>query len=76
MSKNVTASVTFSSATGEATATAGTFTNFDVRDSIVVTGSPTNDGYYTVLATDASTYLTLDPPPKNGGPSTVNIRTP
>ncbi len=76
MSKLVTASVTFSAGTGKATAAAGTFANFATNDQIVIIGSAANNGFYTVTATDNSTYLTLDPPPKNGGPVTVTIRTP
>ncbi len=76
MTKNVTVSVTFSASTGKATAAGGTFVHFVVGDPIVVLGSGGADGNYTVLASDFSTYLTLDPPPKNAGPVICNIRTP
>ncbi len=74
LSKKVTASVTFSASTARATAAAGTFANFAIGDQLVIASQGADGGFFEVIATDNSTYLTLDPPPPNGGPSTVTIR--
>lgn len=74
MSKNVTASTTFAAGTGKATAAAATFAAFAVGDDVVVEGTNTNNGYFHVIATDASTFITLDPPPKNEGPVSATVR--
>ncbi len=78
MTKNISASVTFNSGTGRATAANGTFAAFAAGDTIEVTKSPSNTGFFTVTGIDAanSAYLVLDPPPVTAGAATVNIRTP
>lgn len=48
---------------------------FLVNDPIQVNGSNLNNGFFTVTANDG-TNLTVDPPPKNEGPVTVEVRTP
>lgn len=63
-------------ATSQAQATGGTFANFAVGQNLRINGSASNNGEYRVTATDASTQITLSPPPKAEGPiSTVEIRT-
>lgn len=77
MSKRVTASITFGS--GKLTGANGTFTStFAVGDPILVQGSNTNDGYFTVTALDGvnAAFLTVDPAPKAEGPLSVTVRTP
>jgi hypothetical protein len=75
LATNVTASITFNAGTGQATAAASTFAGFSAGQVLLVEGSNTNNGYFKVSATDASTYLTLFPPPKNEGPLIASIRT-
>jgi len=69
----VTASITFSS--GQATAAASTFANFKVGQAVLITGTNLNNGQFVVTATDASTYLTLQPPAANEGAVTATVRT-
>lgn len=79
MSKNITASITFASATGRATGAGNTFLNtFAVNDPVLVGGSNLNNGFFTVTALDGggNAFLVLDPPPKDEGPITVTMRTP
>lgn len=75
LASNVTASVTFNAGTGNATASAATFTNFSAGQVVLIEGTATNNGYFEVTATDASTYLTLSPKPKTEGPVTATVRT-
>ena len=73
------ASITFVSASGQTQAANGTFANtFAVNDPMLIEGANLNNGFFTVLALDTvnSSYLTLDPPPKDEGPITVTMRTP
>ena len=72
---NVTASLTFSAGTGQVTAGAGTFAGFATETTVLIEGTASNNGYFVVTATDASTYLTLSPAPKNEGPVTATLRT-
>ena len=59
---------TFNAGTHKITAAAATFAGFRVQQLVEIAGSNKNNGFFTVVATDASTYLTLDPPPKAEGP--------
>lgn len=74
LTKTATASMTFTST--QITAAANTFANFAVGDRIDVQGTNLNNGYFAVLATDSSTYLTTDPAPKSEGPITATLRVP
>jgi hypothetical protein len=79
MLKRVVASITFVAASGQATAANGTFANtFAVGDPLLVQGAALNNGFFNITALDTvnSSYLVLDPPPKNEGPITVILRTP
>lgn len=79
MTKNVSASITFTASDGRATGANGTFTStFAVGDPVLIQNSNLNNGFHTVTALDGvnAAYLTLDPPPKNEGPITVTLRTP
>jgi hypothetical protein len=77
MTKNVTASITFTTATKKLTAANGTFANFVAGDPIFVAGTNLNDGEFTITAIDGvnQAFLTVDPPPKNEGPLTATVRT-
>lgn len=80
MTKLVTASITFTSATAEATGANGTFptTGFKVGDDVLIEGANINNGYFHITGLDGTnqSYLVLAPPPANEGPITVTIRTP
>lgn len=80
MTKLVTASITFVSATGRATGANGTFptTGFIAGDDVLIEGADLNNGYFNITGLDPTnqSYLVLDPPPANEGPLTVTIRTP
>ena len=67
-------SLTFSAATAKVTGPAGTFANFSVGQVLSITNTVSNNGQFEVLATDASTWLTLDPLPVNET-ATASIRT-
>lgn len=56
-------SITFNSGTGQATAAGGTFANFTTGQCLLIANTQFNNGQFEILATDNSTYLTLDPPP-------------
>lgn len=76
LSKNVAASITFvGGGTNQLQAAGGTFAAFAAQDEILVEGVNLNNGYFTVLSTDGSTQLTVDPPPKAEGPLTATVRT-
>ena len=75
LSTNITASLTFSAATGKVTAAASTFAAFKTQVSILVEGTQYNNGYFVITATDSSTSLTLSPAPTNEGPVTATLRT-
>lgn len=76
MSKLVTDSMTFASATARITGIAGDFSNFATFDPIFVAGANLNNGQFviTAIAGDGS-YIVVDPPPKDEGPISVTIRT-
>lgn len=79
MTKRVVASITFVSASGQAQAANGTFANtFAVGDPLLIQDAVLNTGFFNITALDAvnSSYLVLDPPPKDEGPITVTLRTP
>jgi hypothetical protein len=79
MTKNITASFTFSPSPPRIIGANGTFLNtFAVGDPIVVLETSINDGFFTVTGLDTvnNAYLTIDPPPKSGGPITATVRTP
>ena len=77
MTKNVTAAITFvGGGTSQLQAAGGTFAAFAAGDDIQVEGGNLNNGFFHVKSTDASTQLTVDPPPKAEGPITVTVRTP
>lgn len=76
--KNVTASLTFSTA-GTITGANNTFLNtFAVGDPILVQAVNLNNGFFTVTGLDGTNnaFLTVDPPPKNEGPLSATVRTP
>lgn len=75
MSKNVTASMTFTASNGRATAAASTFAAFAVGDPVLVSGTNLNNGTFQVLSTDASTFVQLDVPVKDEGPLSATMRT-
>ena len=77
LSKNVTASCTFSASSGEVSAANGTFAAFSVGDVLLIEGVSLNNGYFDVSRIDAvnHAYLVLVSPPKNEGPLTATIRT-
>lgn len=78
MSKNVTASITFTAADGKATGANNTFlSTFAVGDPVLIQGALLNNGFFTVTALDGTNnaFIVLDPPPKNEGPLSVTIRT-
>lgn len=77
MTKNVTASLTFTT-DGKITGANGTFTaTFAVGDPVLVQKTNLNNGYFTVTALDGvnAAYITVDPPPKAEGPLSTTIRT-
>ncbi|HEY2068267.1 MAG TPA: hypothetical protein VGG48_01835 [Rhizomicrobium sp.] len=78
MSKNVTASITFSAADGKLEAANGTFTAFVAGDPVFVQGTNLNNGDFIITAIDAtnSAYLAVDPAPKDEGPLSATVRTP
>ena len=76
MSKNVTASITFvGGGTNQLQAAGGTFAAFAAGDEILVENTNLNNGYFKVISTDASTQLTVDPPPMAEGPISAVVRT-
>lgn len=77
MSKNVTASITFSASSQQLQAANGTFANFVAGDPIFVEDTNLNNGEFIITAIDATnqSYLTVDPPPKNEGPLSAVVRT-
>ena len=56
-------SITFNAGTKQATAAGGTFAGFKTGQCLLVSNTVNNNGQFEVLATDNSTYLTLNPPP-------------
>jgi hypothetical protein len=77
MSKNISASITFTTSPAEASAANGTFAAFAVQDVVLIEGCNINNGYFTVTGIDTvnSAYLVLDPPPAAEGPITATVRT-
>lgn len=77
MSKSVTASMTFVSASAQVQAANGTFAPFAVNDVLLFEGVRLNDGYHTVVGIDTAnhSYLILSPPPANEGPIAATVRT-
>ena len=77
MSKNVTASITFSASLAQLQAANGTFANFVSGDPVFVENTNLNNGEFIITAIDAvnQSYLTVDPPPKNEGPLSATVRT-
>lgn len=78
MTKNVTASITFTAGTSKLTAANGTFTGFVAGDPILVEKTNLNNGEFIVTAIDGAnqSFLTVDPPPKTEGPLSATVRTP
>lgn len=77
MKKRVAAALTFTASDGKVTGAASTFANnFAALDPVMITGTNLNNSFHKVVSTDASTFLVLDPPPKDEGPVTCTIRTP
>lgn len=70
MTKRVSASITFSAASGQLQAANGTFANFAVGDDILVEGANLNNGRFHVNAIDGTNhaFLTVDGGVKNEGP--------
>lgn len=68
-------SLTFNAGTGQISGAASTFSGFKGNEVIEVEGTNLNNGFFSVTATDSSTYLTVDPPPKNEGPIATFLRT-
>lgn len=78
MSKRVVASITFTGGNGRASAANGTFVNtFALGDPVLIGGTNLNNGFFEIVGLDAgnNAFLTLDPPPKDEGPVTCEIRT-
>lgn len=77
MSKNVTASITFTASTKKLTAANGTFAAFALNDMIAVSKTNKNDGFFTVVAIDGvnSSFLTVDAPCNDEGPLSATVRT-
>ena len=76
LSKNVTASLTFTAADGRATGAGGTFAAFAAGDPVKISLTNKNNGFFTVKSVDgAFAFIVLDPPPKDEGPLSTNIRT-
>ena len=67
-------SVTFNAGTARATAAAGTFAAFKTGQCLLITNTANNNGQFEIVATDASTYIQLDPPPVTET-ATAGIRT-
>lgn len=78
MTKNATASMTFTASSSEVSAANGTFANFVAGDPILIEGTNLNNGERIVTGIDATnqSYLVLDEPPQNEGPVTATVRTP
>lgn len=78
MSKRVNVSLTFTAANGRVTGANGTFAGFVPQDPVLIQGTNLNNGAFEIFSTDAvnSSFLTLDPPPKNEGPIVCIVRTP
>jgi hypothetical protein len=84
MTKLVTASITFSSASSQLQAANGTFgaggSTFAVGDPIEVLGGAVlnNGATFQITAVDTvnGAFLTVDPAPVNEGPITATVRTP
>lgn len=77
MSKNASASMTFTGGTGQVSAANGTFTAFAVGDEVLFSGTNLNNSYHAVIAVDGAnhSFLTLDPAPKSEGPIAATVRT-
>lgn len=80
MTKNVTASITFSAGSSQLQAANGTFNAppWVAGDDILVEGVNLNNGFFRITAIDSvnGAFLTVDPPPKNEGPLSAVVRTP
>jgi len=78
LSKLAAASMTFVAGSAQVQAANGTFAAFAVQDSVIVLGTNSNNGDFTVTGIDSTnqSYLVLDPPPKSEGPVTATVRTP
>lgn len=77
MTKNVTASLTFTT-DGKITGANGTFTGtFAVLDPVLIGGTNLNNDFAVVTALDAvnAAFIIIDPPPKAEGPITATVRT-
>lgn len=76
MSKNVTASITFTASTGKLTAANGTFAAFGIGDQILVGLTNQNNGFKSVTAIDVTnqSFLTVDPPCKDESAISCNVR--
>ncbi|HVB16373.1 MAG TPA: hypothetical protein VNF04_07565 [Stellaceae bacterium] len=72
----VTASLSFTAATGQIAGANGTFANFAVGDRAQVEGTVTNDGGFQVTGIDATNhaYLVVAPPPKDQGAISATLR--
>lgn len=78
MTKNNTGSFTFvNSVTQQIQGANGSFPSFVLNDVVLVEGTNLNNGYFTVVAIDATNhaFLTLSPGVQNEGPVTCTIRT-
>ena len=77
MTKNVTASLTFSAATGRVSGANGTFANFVAGDTLLIEGTNLNNGERIVTGIDTTNhaFLSLNFPPQNEGPIAATVRT-
>jgi hypothetical protein len=77
MTKRVVASITFAAGAAQLQAANGTFAAFAVQDQILVEGTNLNNGFKTIIGVDGtnSSYLTVDPPPKDEAAISSTVRT-
>lgn len=76
LSKNVTASITFTASSKQLSGANGTFNNFAVNDDIEVLKTNLNNGVFRVTAIDGTNhaFLTVDYPVKDEGPLSATVR--